>query len=226
MQIDWHEHGLVQNGGVVSILAWQHYDWLRQGFSLKTAGNISERFGETEESRKKITEILGLEPKQWMGMEQVHGSRIVEVHPDSDYTETDGLITDKPGQLLAVVVADCVPLLFVDPVCRRIAVAHAGRRGTQLEIAKLTFKELIKHGSRAQDVQVAIGPSIGPCCYEVDPETHEVFDLWRHNEEQLRQVGASTIIRTDVCTKDHNDMFFSHRADDVEGRFAGLMGIA
>lgn len=225
--MNWAKHNLVHNGNVVSVTAWQEFDWLQQGFSLRSAGNMAESLGDVAAARKHIAEELGFTANQWTGMRQTHGSNIeaVEDGDDSVFNDTDALITSAPGKLLAVMVADCVPLLFVDPVTKTVAVAHAGRRGTQAGIAILTFKRLLKRGSRAQDIQVAIGPSIGPCCYEINPETHEHFDLWAANEQQLRELGAETIIRTDLCTKDHADLFFSHRADAVPGRFAGLIGI-
>lgn len=234
--MNWAEHNLTQVGDIVSVTAWQKFDWLKQGFSLRSAGNIDYRFGDVTENRKALTSALGFELSQWTGMQQVHGSHIELVDGtnagkgsndfESGFAETDGLVTDSTNTLLAVVVADCVPLLFMDPIARRIAVAHAGRRGTNAGIAKIAFNYVVKCGSRAEDIQVVIGPSIGPCCYEIDRQTNEHFDLWGINEEQLRQAGAQTVIRTDVCTNDHNDLFFSHRADSNEARFAGLIGMS
>lgn len=223
--MNWADHNLHKSGDVVSIAAWQDYDWLRQGFSLRSAGNIDKRFSDATQVRQGVAEQLGFFLEQWTGMQQVHGNNVELVTSKTDFPETDGLISREKNMLLAVVVADCVPLLFIDPIAKTVAVAHAGRRGTIAGIAKVTVNQMVTSGSLAGDLQVAIGPSIGPCCYEINPDTHEHFDLWAANEQQLREIGVKTIIRTDICTKDHNDLFFSHRADEQPGRFAGLVGM-
>ncbi len=216
--MDWASHNLAQDGDVVSVAAWQEFDWLRQGFSLACAGNMSFAFGQkdqVEAAQRALAPALIM-------VQQVHGNTVIDVDRQSVAVEADAMITRQEGNTLAVLVADCVPLLFVDPVTKTVAVAHAGRRGTQAGIAKMTFKQMLKRGSRPQDVQVAIGPSIGPCCYVFD---NEPLDLWSLNERQLQEVGAQTIIRTNLCTK-HTNYFFSHQRDPKAGRFAGFIGIA
>lgn len=229
--MNWAEHNLVQNGEVVQVAAWQEYGWLAQGFSLARAGNIDYRFGDAGVARQKIVNQLGMSVDQWTAMQQIHGSHVENVDEgkigrgahdfESGIEETDGMITDQAGALLTVAVADCVPLLFLDLVERRVAVAHAGRRGTFAGIAKKMFYQMVENGSRAQDVQVVIGPSIGPCCYMYDDEP---LDLWSLNEQQLIDAGAQTIIRTNICTK-HTDYFFSHQRNPEAGRFAGFIGL-
>lgn len=228
--MNWAKHNLKENHNIVSVAAWQEFDWLRQGFSLRSAGNIAFGFGDATAARNTVCAELEVDPGSWTGMQQVHSNHIEVVdlqdvgkgsHDfESAFVATDGLISDQPDALLAVVVADCVPLLFVDPVTKTVAVAHAGRRGTELGIVKMTFKRLLKRGSDVSDIQVVIGPSIGPCCYVFDGQP---LDLWTINEQQLREAGAQTIIRTDLCTK-HTDYFFSHQRDPEAGRFAGLIG--
>lgn len=216
--MNWAEHNLVIDGDVLRVAAWQDYTWLDAGYTMKAAGNMDYRFGgrdEVEANRRKVTD-------NWVTMDQVHGNNVLVIESlDQDVTTTDGMITDKKDRTLAVLVADCVPLLFIDPIARRVAVAHAGRRGTFAGIAKITFERLLKSGSRAGDVEVVIGPSIGPCCYVFDDQP---LDLWALNEQQLRDAGAQTVIRTDVCTK-HTDYFFSHQTDPEGGRFAGFVRI-
>lgn len=222
--MNWADHNLVQNGDVVSILPWREFDWLVQGFSLVQAGNVSYRFDGAEQTRKNITQTLNSDKNSWTGMNQVHGAYVEIVRKDDIgmiFNNADGLVTAEKGALLAVMVADCVPLLFVDPVKKQVAVAHAGRRGTFAGVAQKTFYQMVENGSRAQDIQVAIGPSIGPCCYVFNDEP---LDLWSLNEEQLREIGVKSIMRTDICTK-HTDYFFSHQRDPKVGRFAGLIGI-
>lgn len=201
---------------------WQKYPWLIQGYSLANAGNISYRFGlkeEVDKTREKINQELGLPEVEWSTMQQVHGDRVV-ASPTTD--EADGLITDKLNDILAVQVADCVPLLMVDPMNRRVAAVHAGRRGTFAQIAQQAVNEMVKLGSNVRDIEVAVGPSIGPCCYIFDDEP---LDLWSLNEDQLREAGVQTVIRTDFCTKHTNGVFFSHQINPKAGRFAGVVGI-
>lgn len=90
--------------------------------------------------------------------------------------QADALITRKRGVALAISTADCVPLLFYDPVSEAIGVAHAGWRGTARGIAAATVAALCEQfGARPADLYVGIGPSIGPCCYEVSEEVKELF---------------------------------------------------
>ncbi len=91
-------------------------------------------------------------------------------------TQADAVVTRKRGVALAISTADCVPLLFYDPVTEAIGVAHAGWRGTARGIALATVDTMREQfGSRPADIQVGVGPSIGPCCYEVSEEVRELF---------------------------------------------------
>ena len=154
-----------------------------------------------------------------------------------DLTEVDGLVTDKPQVCLVTFYADCVPLFFLDPVKKAIGLAHAGWRGTVLEIGrKMVLRMNREFGSRPEDILAGIGPSIGPCCFEVGPEVKAQFvnafpawqaeiirpaqdpeksyiDLWRTNELILRRAGIREehITVTDLCTKCHSEYFHSHR---------------
>lgn len=216
--MDWPDHNLIQNDDVVQVAAWQSYDWFSAGFSLASAGNMSYQFGDVSEV-DRARQVIG---SNIVTMDQVHGNGIQIVENlDHDLSETDGMITGTKDLVLAVLVADCVPLLFMDPVRRVVAVAHAGRRGTFAGIAQNVLSTAAQNGSRPQDVQVVIGPSIGPCCYMFDGQP---LDLWSINELQLREVGVETIIRTDLCTK-HTKHFFSHQRDPEAGRFAGFISI-
>lgn len=115
-------------------------------------------------------------------------------------TQGDALITRKRGVALTMSTADCVPLLFFDPVTEAIGVAHAGWRGTARGIAAATVAALAEQfGSRPADIHVGIGPSIGPCCYEVSTEVQHLF-LGRQTfselptEEHLRDLIAESVV--------------------------------
>lgn len=131
------------------------------------------------ENRQRIAEMLGLDLKQFVTAQQVHGDRIYVVQESDrgrgacDYAtavpETDGLITDRQGIALMMFFADCVPVMLVDPVRRAIGICHAGWRGTVAQIPLRTVQRMTEaFGSRPADILAAIAPSIGPCCYEID----------------------------------------------------------
>ncbi len=115
-------------------------------------------------------------------------------------TKGDALITRQRGVALAISTADCVPLLFYDPVVQAIGVAHAGWRGTARGIAAATVAAMSEQfGSRPADIRAGVGPSIGPCCYEVSTEVRELFLGQRAfeempTEERYRELVASSVV--------------------------------
>lgn len=145
--------------------------------------NCGLHVGDTAEAvvrnRALAAEAAGWDPAAWTCAEQVHGCRVHRVvradrgrggkDQESAIPGADAIMTDEPGILLASYYADCVPLLFHDPKRGAVALAHAGWRGTTLEIAARTIEAMEREfGSRPADIRAAIGPAIGPCCYEVD----------------------------------------------------------
>ncbi|WP_411677051.1 peptidoglycan editing factor PgeF [Caproicibacter sp.] len=157
----------------------------------------------------------------------------------------DGLITNETGVTLVTHYADCVPLFFADPVHQAIGLSHAGWRGTAARIGAETVRVLSREfGSFARDLVCVIGPSIGPCCFEVDSPVYEVFsrmtdlspdewihkdsggkyhiDLWEANRRVLVRAGVpeQNITVSGLCTQCHSDLLFSHRA--TKGKRGGL----
>lgn len=112
-------------------------------------------------------------------LRQIHSDRVVCVDGSAQpgcAGEGDALITRCPGLLLGVRTADCVPVLIADPIRRVVAAVHAGWRGTVAEVVCKTVERLAaEFGSNPADLLAAIGPSIGPCCYEVGPEVARQF---------------------------------------------------
>ncbi len=166
----------------------------------------------------------------------------------SDRTfHSDGVVSDVPGLRFLLTFADCVPLLFVDRRRGAMGAAHAGWRGTALGVGPAVIRAMQSaFGSHARDLEVAIGPSIGPCCYTVGPEVATAFeqagnsaaftedagrstlDLWASNERQLIGAGVrpESISNHRICTACTTDHFFSHRAEGgVTGRFALCIGL-
>lgn len=190
---------------------------------------------------------------------QVHGNHVALItkndrgsgafHKYNAIPSTDALITNVSRVCLFVMAADCVPLLFFDPVKKIIGATHAGWRGTIKQIASATIREMqLAFQCDPADILAGIGPSIGPCCYVVGTEVAEqvqktykttegfirynpsgepIFDLWYANRHELRLAGLKeqNIETAGICTHCHPDDFYSSRhANGITGRFgAGIM---
>ncbi|MDD2433026.1 MAG: peptidoglycan editing factor PgeF [Clostridia bacterium] len=198
------------------------------------------------ENRRKLLYALGIEAKSIVSAQQIHGDHIYKVtladKGRGAYTKetaipaTDALITQEKGIALLAFFADCVPVFFLDPGQKVIALAHAGWRGTVAKIAAKTAQAMFKdYGTKSQDLLVGIGPSIGPCHYQVDQpvikKVEAVFpteksllltnrenglaqlNLGEANRQQLLAIGipAENITVSGLCTYCYSDQFFSHR---------------
>lgn len=230
-----------------------------------TSCNLGLHVGDRDENvlanRERTAGKFGLPLDSWVAGEQVHGDRVAVVTKEmkglgardlaSMIPGTDALITDEAGITLTTYAADCVPLLFADEVRLAIGAAHAGWQGTVLKIGAKTVRKMVEtYGCDPANIRVKIGPSIGPCCYEVDePVVSRVrdafqsdhaglltpgrngrfyFDVWRANELALLEAGIvpQHIERLDRCTSCHVDELFSHRKERGRtGRHAGLVAI-
>lgn len=179
-------------------------------------------------------------------LQQVHGCAVA-TPPWAEPPAADASVTGRPGTLLAIETADCLPVLIVDPIRRQAAAAHAGWRGTVARVAQSAVRAMMDAGSNASDLLVALGPSIGPCCYEVGPEVEAAFGPWgapffvtgaadrKHldvaaaNRVQLAEAGIdpARIDRVDHCTKCREDLFFSYRRDGAHaGRMISVVGFS
>ncbi|WP_025845037.1 peptidoglycan editing factor PgeF [Brevibacillus agri] len=258
--------------GEKSILAladWQaHFPGLVAGFTVRLGGESEEPYGSFNmglhvgddpahviANRKKLAEHVGMPFEAWTCADQVHGNRVCQVTAGGAGKEslgdviaaTDGLFTQQKGVLLTSFYADCVPLYFLDPASGAIGLAHAGWKGTVGRIAEEMVKALQTHyKAKPGDIRVAIGPSIGGCCYEVDErimtqvrtsaenwktavsastEGKYMLDLRQLNTEILREAGISraNMLVTDWCTSCRTDLFFSHRKEAGPGKMTGRM---
>jgi len=190
------------------------------------------------------TRISTAWPGQYTSVKQVHSDGIVRADNRTGCLgEGDALVSSIPGQILGIRTADCVPILFVDPVLRAVAAVHAGWRGTNAEIARLCVEKLqSEFGSKLQNIHAAIGPSIGNCCFEVGEEVAERFyryypdrvglthvDLVEVNRRQLEEAGIENH-RIDVaglCTMCEPGVFHSFRRDrEQSGRMVSAIGIS
>lgn len=217
------------------------------------------RFTGDEESiysgnRKELARLLNLEVEQLVFPRQTHSAAVCDLDsvPDSEISDTDALVTNKPGICLCVQTADCVPVLLFDPGKKVIAAIHAGWRGTVAKIVANTvhvMKE--KYACDPKMILVAIGPSIGPQVYEVGDEVVEAVrrsipdaeatmqkhssgkfhvDLWAANRNVLLECGIpiENIEVLAECSFQGSEKYFSARRDGIEtGRMvSGIMMIS
>jgi YfiH family protein len=151
--------------------------------------------------------------------------------------EGDALLENRPGSVVAVKTADCIPLLLVDDHHRAVAAVHAGWRGTVARIASGAVAAMrSQYGTDPEDLHAAIGPGIGKCCYEVGPEVAEQFgeqgrahiDLAEANRRQLVAAGVTPgrIYASNLCTMCRPEEFHSFRRDrEAAGRLHSFAGI-
>ena len=170
---------------------------------------------------------------------QVHSDRVVPVESAGSFQDTDGLISCRPELILVIQLADCVPVYLYDPKKRAVGLIHAGWRGSSLRIAEKAVDMMRQVFScKPDDMLAVIGPSIGPCCYQVGSGTAGQFesaflhgdhlDLWTVNHRQLTDAGLPTenIEISRLCTCCHGHWFFSHRRDKGRtGRMMAFLGI-
>jgi polyphenol oxidase len=205
----WH---LKSIGGlkILQLEPFSKLPWLVHGFSTAPGGgsdldgrrvlNLSFTEWDTRQNvlanRKKFQAALRTEKFSLIALKQIHSAVIWPfTSVPKEACKGDASLTKTPGLLLAVQTADCVPILLVDCKKRVVAAVHAGWRGTLARILEKTVGELhARFGSNPSDLLAAVGPSIGPCCYEVGAElvtqfssqfadAHEYFDEPRTGEE-------------------------------------------
>jgi len=200
-----------------------------------------------------VAQSFGVDPDRLVTVNQVHGEHIVKVD-DHNYrgikrVQADAMITDTPGIAIGVETADCVPLLLVDPETPAVGAIHAGWRSTAKKIVEKTVKKMQdKFCSNPSRMIAAIGPAIGPECYEVDEPVmgpvREAFSFWRNvasprgsnkwsldlvrlNRMELIQAGLDekSIHSIGMCTACRKDLFYSFRAEGRTGRMLSAIMI-
>jgi hypothetical protein len=190
-------------------------------------GDDAER---VEQNRRIACESLGLAYEQLAFNRQIHSPTVHRAEAGRRGTPGDGLWTDEPGVPLLAMSADCLPIAVATTGGeRRLAVLHAGWRGLSEGVVEAGVAAL-GDGPKA----AVIGPAIGPCCYEVGAEVAGLFDedltrerrldLWTAAERALRRAGVDRVDRVDVCTRDHPELYFSHRRDGVARGVQGVIG--
>lgn len=215
---------------------------LVHGFEQRTGLTGAET---REESRRRVASALHDRGRLFL-MKQIHGNTVVEA-PWEGAPEADGSTAARPGLFLGIETADCLPVLLVDPVRRTVSAAHAGWRGTAAGVAGKAAQALVAAGSFPADLMAALGPSIGPCCYEVGDELRVVFgpagetffrpgprgrphlDVRAANLRQLVAAGLreDRIHHIPDCTACRPDLYHSYRRDGAGGgRMISFIGFA
>ena len=198
---------------------------------------------------QSVCDSYAVDPRHLVCAQQVHGSNVAWATdadrgrnpggPLDPFPETDALLTGVPRLPLAIFAADCVPVFLYDARNRIAGLVHAGREGTLARIAARAVAFMRdERGTRPGDVHAVIGPSAGPCCYEVAPGMAASFaaaglpvngrnlDLWKANALQLTTSGVpeSHIATIGVCTV-CTTTFFSHRREPDGARNMALLVI-
>lgn len=193
-------------------------------------------------ARRAVGAATATDPESWHLMHQVHGSRVGAVEAatpiGAEMRQVDALVTTEPDRVLAVTVADCVPLLLAGR--RVVAAVHAGRAGLVAGVVTATLDAVRAHGETVEDLRAVLGPAIGGCCYEVPAAMHEevaaqigatearttwgtpALDLPAGVVAQLTGAGVSQISCVGGCTRCQPG-WLSHRADPTTGRMLGLV---
>jgi len=222
--------------------------------SLNLGTNTLDQQFNIEGNRSLLARAFGVRQEALVTLRQVHGNDILVIdEPNEDYDhflsiEGDAVITNQPGVMIGVCVADCVPILLCDPEKRVIAAVHAGWHGTASRLVSKAVEGMkSEFGCIPATLQAAVGPSIGKCCYEVDTPVMQAFlkagiawdscaepggegkwqlDMAAANRELLLLSGlkADSIKVSDSCVCCHRELFFSYRRDKGEtGRQMGFI---
>ena len=186
-----------------------------------------------EENRRRFYRAMTVSSRRIAIPQQVHGDAIAYVSHPGTFPETDALVTDVSGIALVVQVADCLPIFLYDSRQRAVGLVHAGWKGMTRFIVRKAVEEMVRcFHTHPQYLHVYFGPSIGPCCYEVQDDVASHFsrkyvpdgklNLWACAEDQLIEAGVQKekIETSKLCTVCLSDWFFSHR---VSGGKAGRM---
>jgi YfiH family protein len=243
---------------------WGKYEGLLHGFIGRRGGKSIGPYAElnmsyrVSDDPKVVSQnvcdmklAVGIHDGRIVTMRQVHGDNIVEVTDKTlkEAGEADGMLTGGADVYLGILTADCVPLLFVAPKQKLVAAVHAGWRGTLAGIAEKAVKLFHgRYGVKASKLEVALGPAIGACCYEVKDDVagplndrwgsvagssiqirdHKTYvDLRAINHAILTGAGVpkTKVFQIGLCTSCAADDFFSYRRQKSEtGRQISFIG--
>ncbi|MEW6182645.1 MAG: peptidoglycan editing factor PgeF [Bacillota bacterium] len=247
MTVPWLEHAFTTRLGGVSDGAFA---------SLNLSFLVGDQPQRVRENRRLLAGALRYDPERLVCGRQAHGANVVVVTPriagsgafdaQTALGETDGLITNSAGIPLMAFFADCVPVVLADTENKAAGIVHAGWRGTVRQVpVKALGRMSGAFGTRAARCLAAIGPAIGPCCFNVSEPVAAEFsrwgdkvvhkdadgyrvDLWEANRRILIDAGvlAENISVVNICTACRPELMFSHRRDAGRtGRMSAVVSI-
>ncbi len=186
-----------------------------------------------EINRKRVAASIEVTPERLITIHQVHSAKVTVVDaPFAQRPEADAMVTNQPGLALAILTADCQPVLFSDPFAQVIGAAHAGWRGTKDGVLEATIDAMETLGAKRGRINAVIGPTISQAAYEVGPEFYEtltdtdasakryfangtgdrmLFDLPGYGLLRLRAAGVADACWTGHCTFGDPERFYSFR---------------
>jgi YfiH family protein len=246
---------ITTDGMIVAGFTTRHEGVSRPPYnSLNLGANTLDPPHNVKGNRSLLARACGTRLEKLVTVEQVHGTDLLVIDSKNQdlshflKLECDGIVTNQPGVMIAIGVADCVPILLFDPVKRVIAALHAGWKGTAGNIVAKGVEALCDcFETETGSIKAAIGPAIGPCCYEVDEPVRDAFrksglawegcatpqgtgkwglDLKQANRMQLLAAGVleGNIETASHCVSCNPDLFFSYRRDQGEtGRHLGFI---
>ncbi|MFF8626924.1 peptidoglycan editing factor PgeF [Streptomyces werraensis] len=210
---------------------------------LNLGGAVGDGPGNVRTNRELAAKALGVEPDRVVWMNQVHGADAVVVDEpwgDRPVPEVDAVVTARRGLVLAVLTADCVPVLLADPVAGVAAAAHAGRPGLVAGIVPAAVRAMTRLGADPARIVARTGPAVCGRCYEVPEDMRAgvaavepaagaetswgtpAVDVVAGVHAQLERLGVSGAGRSPVCTRESDD-HFSYRRDRTTGRLASYV---
>ena len=233
----------IQHPALSSLPGIQHGFFTRNGgTSEDTYRSLNCGYGseddpeQVRQNRALVANALGVEESHLVTSYQVHSPDAMAIEaPFSSHAKPrlDALVTNQPGLAVAILTADCGPLLFCDPEARVIAAAHAGWRGALEGVLEATIETMESKGANRENITVVLGPTISRANYEVDRifmdrfisndaswteffsqgsrPGHLQFDLPAYIIMRLKACGTGTVINLDQCTYGEEDRFFSYR---------------
>ncbi|MFJ4830974.1 peptidoglycan editing factor PgeF [Streptomyces sp. NPDC088747] len=210
---------------------------------LNLGGAVGDDPDAVRTNRELAAESLGLDPARVVWMNQVHGKDVAVVDGpwgDRPVPEVDAIVTAERGLALAVLTADCTPVLLADPVAEVVAAAHAGRPGLVAGVVPEAVRAMVNLGAEPSRIVVRTGPTVCGRCYEVpeamraevaavEPATYgetswgtPAVDVVAGVHAQLERLGVRDREKSPVCTLESTD-HFSYRRDRTTGRLAGYV---
>jgi YfiH family protein len=222
--------------------------------SLNLGLHVGDDLRTVLRNRRRVATVLSLAGLPWATVRQVHSPTVVRADPDRlgqgppearpPLAEADGMVSDRRGLLLAVFMADCVPVLLADPGAGVIGAVHAGWRGLLAGAVEAGVEALTGLGADPAATVALVGPAIGPCCYEVGPEVagplgerypaaaattrdgRTAVDTTAAAVQALERTGVGEVRAARECTADDPGRWFSHRRDGAPGgRQAGIIAL-